>query len=227
MIAFSSYRSWSGIRRTGCTSFDMVFYDARAPNRLACPGKNLVKGRKRLFEIFAFISGDVIRQVDGVVGGLQSRPSMSKVVSSATSLRSRVSGLNEMLQSCARRKSHPIMIFHFASGETRKVWVHSIPPTCTTPSTAPVMSSVKLLATVNLTIGKGNGLVSVQCLVTSLWISETVAPESMGMDECLPPRMSCSTNGLNLLTCGRTQANTCRGLPWLLRPQWRAFLPNF
>ncbi len=42
MIAFSSYRSWNGIRRTGCTSFDMVLYDARAPNRLTCPGKNLV-----------------------------------------------------------------------------------------------------------------------------------------------------------------------------------------
>ncbi len=106
-----------------------------------------------------------------------------------TCLRSRVSGLNEMLQSCACKNSHPIMIFHLASGETRKVWVHSIPPTCTTPSTAPVMSSVELLATVTLITGKGKGLDPVQCLVISLWISETAAPESMSMDDCLPPRV--------------------------------------
>ncbi len=113
--------------------------------------------------------------VDGVVGGLQSMPSMSKVVSPVTPLRRRVSGVNEMLQSCARRKSHPIMIFNLTSGDTRMLSVYY----CTTPSTAPVMSSVELLATVTLIIGKGNGLVPVQYLVISL----------RSMNECLPPRV--------------------------------------
>ncbi len=44
-----------------CTGVDVVLYNACTPNRLACPGKKLVKGRKRLFEIFALLSGDVIR----------------------------------------------------------------------------------------------------------------------------------------------------------------------
>ncbi len=64
------------------------------------------------------------------------------------------------------------------------------------------MSSVELLVTLTLSSAKGNGLVSVQCAAISLWISETAAPESMSMDECLLPNVPCSTNGLYSLTLG-------------------------